>query len=310
MASLLAAPTGIALFDPVQRLRQANAAFLDCFAVSLEEEPSWETILRTCHAARRGLFVDTDDIESWLASERRSHRQAPARSWGAQLVDGRRVWISESLQTDGWLLMVISDVSAMQPVDPAESRASLAPPLSVADALTGLPNRRQIFQRLEALVSTTRELRVPLSLAVLEIDHLATLAERHGTETTNRILEHFAGQLRRHLRPKDEAGRIGDGDFLLLLPNTTVDGADEALSRLRTELQAAVAVREADVPAYCFSAGVAPLLAGDTASEVFTRADGALYRAKDRGRGCQELVTAEQLGAVAAPSVAAFPQHG
>lgn len=299
VASLLVSSTGFGLFDPFDRLRQANPVFLESFATTLDGEPSWEVMLRTCHANRRGLFIESDDIEAWITAERRQHRQGPSRSYGAQLVDGRRVWINETLQSDGWLLMIVSDISTMKAEAPA---AGIAPIGHIAprqiDVLTGLPNRRYIFQRLDALIATTRELRVPLSIAVLEIDHLRTLMGHHGVPAGDRVLEHFAGQLQRHLRPQDEAGRIGDDDFLLLLPNTSAAGADEALSRLRARLTESLTAPDAGLPGYSFSGGVAPLLAEDDASDFFTRADGALYLAKERGRGRQEVVTAEQLRSV------------
>lgn len=300
--SLRVCAAGIGLFDPTGRLRHANPVFLEAFETRLEDQPSWEAMLRACHETRRGMRIVTDDIESWLASERRSHRQAPTRAFAAALCDGRQVWISESLQTDGWLLMVVNDVTALHDVRVDGARAGSAAPIAPQlDVLTGLPNRRQILQRLDAQLASTRQLRVPFCVAVLEIDPLPTSA-RDDPEAADRVLEHFAGLVRRHLRPRDEAGRLGDHDFLLLLPNTTVRGADEALARLRAQLHEVmagdgVAGNSADVCAYDFSAGVAPALVTDTATELFTRADGALYLAKDRGRGCQELVTYQQLGA-------------
>lgn len=289
---------GVGLFDPTGRLRHANPVFLESFAARLEDEPSWEGILRDCHQHRRGLFIASDDIESWLASERRSHRQSPSRAYVAQLCDGRQVWVTESLQTDGWLLMLVNDITALKEAAPREgvTGASTAPVAVQLDVLTGLPNRRNIFERLDSLLSSTRQLRVPFSVAVLEIDPLPPGAQR-DPDTGNLVLEHFAGLVRRHLRPHDEAGRIGEGEFLILLPNTSVAGADEALARLRAQLHEAVQGDGSGICAYDFSAGVAPALADDTPSEIFTRADGALYLAKGRGRGCQELVTYQQLGA-------------
>lgn len=303
LACLNVGSTGIGLFDPMERLRHANPAFAEAYAARVDDQPSWEALMRGCHANRRGLLIETDDIEAWLASERRSHRQMPSRAFESRRVDGQRLWITESLQSDGWLLVVVSDVTALSAPAPADGdEAHASPDAGQIDVLTGLPNRRNILHRLDTLLATSRQLRMPLSLAVLEIDDFGTAVGQHGREDGDRLLEHFAGQVRRHLRPLDELGRIGDCGFLLLMPNTTITGADEALARLRGALRGAVPLPTRPGFRYDFSAGVAPVLAADGPSDAFTRADGALYLAKTRGRGCQALVDPGEVGALRATS--------
>jgi diguanylate cyclase len=91
---------GYALFDPQERLRDANAVFLEAFGTQLEGAPGWEQLMRDCHRHRRGLLIDTDDIDAWIARVRRSYRQVPLRTFESALADGRWMWVSETLRPD------------------------------------------------------------------------------------------------------------------------------------------------------------------------------------------------------------------
>ena len=272
-------PVAIGLFDPQERLRHTNQAFRDAYAVEPGEHPTWETLMRRWHAQRRGLLIETDDIDAWLTRVRRTYRQVPQRTFESDLADGRWMWVSETLRPDGWLVVVTTDVTALKTNEAtmrsARDQAILA---SLTDPLTDLHNRRSILKRLDDLLVVAHGMRYPLTVVLLDLDHFKLINDQHGHETGDAVLRHFSHVVRRQIRPLDTVGRVGGEEFLLLMPNSRSEGADVALARLRAALAS-----DAPLP-YTFSAGIAQALPGETAQLTLHRADAAMYVAKGAGR--------------------------
>lgn len=98
------------------------------------------------------------------------------------------------------------------------------------DALTGLPNRVQLLERLEALLGLARRNRNQLAVLFLDLDHFKTVNERHGHAAGDLFLAELANRLRGALRVRgtvwsDAAARLGGDEFVLLLRAGTVDEA-------------------------------------------------------------------------------------
>ena len=280
------ATTGIGLFDPDDRLRYANQHFRATYALAPDAEPSWEELMRHCHRERVGLLIETEDIEAWLTQVRRTRRQQPLRSFESDFVDGRWMRVSETLHASGWVMVVTTDVTALKVNESTLRQArDEAVRLSITDPLTGLHNRRHVFARLDELYTQARQLRYPLSLAVIDLDHFKQVNDEHGHATGDEVLVHFARQLKQALRPQDLAGRIGGEEFLLALPNTEARGMHQVLRRLRASLAASIPVATLPQLRTNFSSGIAHALPEDTVQSLWTRADRTLYRAKTAGRG-------------------------
>jgi diguanylate cyclase (GGDEF)-like protein len=283
--TLASAAFGLALFDAGDRLRVANAWFEQAYGVSAAQAPSWESMMRGCHARRRGVLIDTDDIDAWLVRVRAKYRQSAVRSFESDLVDGRWVWVTETLQPDGWLSMMISDVSPLKATEGAlRSARDEAVRVSMKDPLTDLYNRRFIMGHLGEMLAGSRAMRWPLSLAMLDIDHFKRINDTAGHDVGDAVLCHFAERLREQLRPMDAVGRIGGEEFLLVLTNTGLDGAAQTLDRVRRLIAESIVAASQPVPNYTFSAGIAAAAADDSVDSLFRRADQALYQAKRDGR--------------------------
>ena len=294
--SLEGSGAAVGLFDPTERLRLANHSFLSSFATTLDPAPTWEEMLRHCHRERQGVLIETDDIDAWIARVRLSYRQQPVRNFESDLVDGRWVCVSETLRPDGWLLVVAADVTSLKANEATLRKArDSAVVASLTDPLTQLYNRRFIFSRLDDLLSSSRAMRVPLTVAVIDLDHFKRINDEHGHMVGDRVLQHFAQMLRRHLRPIDLVGRVGGEEFLVLLPNAEAAGAVQAITRLRTLVGAAFDVTGRTGLRLAFSAGLTAANRDDTADQIYHRADLALYSAKASGRGCSVLVGGENL---------------
>ncbi len=156
---------------------------------------------------------------------------------------------------------------------------------SIHDPLTGLYNRRYMETSLERETSRARRNNSPVGLIMLDIDHFKIFNDTHGHEAGDVVLQELGALLRSNLRGGDIACRYGGEEFLLILPDATLEAtqkrAEELLSRIR-ELQ----ITYQDMTFHItISAGVAALLNhGLDVQNTVNAADTALYQAKQTGR--------------------------
>jgi diguanylate cyclase (GGDEF)-like protein len=163
--------------------------------------------------------------------------------------------------------------------------------LATVDPLTGLRNRRAIEEFLHDALSAARRHELGLSLLLIDVDHFKTFNDRLGHRSGDAVLAHIARALDGALRAEDAIGRWGGEEFLVVLPGTDEEGAVAATERLRAALaadQPPVAV-EHGLPV-TVTLGVAEWQQED-ASELISRADGALYLGKAAGRDVAKVST-------------------
>jgi diguanylate cyclase (GGDEF)-like protein len=158
--------------------------------------------------------------------------------------------------------------------------------LTVTDPLTGCYNRRYLDERLvEQFVRSQRSGR-ELSLAIVDIDHFKRVNDTYGHAAGDEVLRGLADILIREMRAQvDWVARIGGEEFVVLLPETDLEGARLVAERLRIAVAAAhFKVDEATTLRITASFGVATRLDTDTAESLLARADAMLYRAKKSTR--------------------------
>ena len=148
------------------------------------------------------------------------------------------------------------------------------------DALTGLLNRAALVELQHDPNSAQRLHGAPYVMALLDIDHFKQVNDRHGHLLGDRALCAVAHAITTSVRGGDIAVRYGGEEFLMVLPNTRLDGGAEVAERIRRQVLAA----ELPFP-LTVSIGIADgMPEQDTPEGVFDRADQALYRAKAGGR--------------------------
>ena len=162
--------------------------------------------------------------------------------------------------------------------------------LAEVDELTQLGNRRNFEKELGRAMALTRRLKVPLALLMIDIDDFKMVNDRHGHQTGDDYLRAVGKVLAAATRlGEDVATRFGGEEFAILLLNTDTDGAIANGERIRSNV-AALALPNAGSPngILTVSIGVAALQPDTpmTREELVTRADRALYRAKNNGRNC------------------------
>ncbi len=163
----------------------------------------------------------------------------------------------------------------------ARNRAEL---LARMDALTGLLNRRAFFERATGLWNTAARRNRPLTVAMLDIDHFKSINDRYGHAIGDEVLKRVAGVLTRTCRTSDVISRWGGEEFLLLLPETTLEQGTLLAERLR------MAIERCDMDAAArglratVSIGISDLRGQPNLDALIADADQWLYRAKEAGR--------------------------
>lgn len=156
---------------------------------------------------------------------------------------------------------------------------------ALTDALTGLPNRRHLMERIEQESAIATRNQRPFALMMVDIDAFKQINDAHGHETGDQVLTKVAALLRLNARVEDVVGRLGGDEFVVVCPGANLAMAVRQADRLRQSIsQQSVQVGSLSLQV-TVSVGVSQLdPAAATVDQVMQRADAALYRAKREGR--------------------------
>jgi diguanylate cyclase (GGDEF)-like protein/PAS domain S-box-containing protein len=201
--------------------------------------------------------------------------------------DGSWHWLrwSSTLAADESLIYArATDVTTLKRIE-AERENLLAEVAALArsDALTGLPNRRGLDEQLPREMARARRADSELCLAVIDMDRFKAYNDANGHLAGDAILRECALAWDAELRGEDTIVRFGGEEFLVVLPDTSLEQATEVVERLRA----------ATPGGQTCSAGLACWDYVETIEELVGRADSALYRAKASGR--DQLVQAPRI---------------
>ena len=156
---------------------------------------------------------------------------------------------------------------------------------STRDPLTGLGNRGATLTELQNRFDLSRRHERPLSVAMCDLDHFKDINDTYGHGAGDVVLAAFGERVRQNLRGTDLAGRIGGEEFLLILPETDMEGALLLAERLRAAIgDSPYHLSTGPIQVTC-SLGVAERILEDRdGGSLLGRVDGALYMAKRQGR--------------------------
>lgn len=158
------------------------------------------------------------------------------------------------------------------------------------DGLTGLYNRRWLDDSFARTIIRCVRNREPVAALMIDVDHFKHFNDKYGHLVGDIALRNIARILSTHIRPDDLLARYGGEEFSVLLPGATLDEANQAAERLCHAVENTII----DFGEYCtekstqihitISIGTAALRSDESLNSLLTRADVALYRAKQRGR--------------------------
>ena len=158
--------------------------------------------------------------------------------------------------------------------------------LSSVDALTGLLNRRMLYDRLRHEIERVRRYKVDLALMFCDLDYFKEINDTHGHKVGDEVLKMVAGILKKSLRTSDIVGRYGGDEFLIVLPQTSLKGAHDLAERIREAVQEMrYEVYEGQSVGTTMSIGVTYYTGGETdVDALINRIDTALYVSKRAGK--------------------------
>jgi len=152
------------------------------------------------------------------------------------------------------------------------------------DQLTGSLNRRGLDDVFERETARADRRGTPLCIAVLDLDDFKKLNDTHGHIAGDNALKHLVKIVKETLRSMDVIARFGGEEFLILLPETSIEAAVATMTRLQRELTRHFFMHENEKVLITFSAGVALRRPNENQTELVKRADTAMYQAKRTGK--------------------------
>ncbi len=154
---------------------------------------------------------------------------------------------------------------------------------ALVDPLTGLLNRRAMDAHFDELLVQRRA----FALLMVDIDHFKAINDTYGHALGDAVIRNVADAIRNCIRGGDHAVRYGGEEFLVMLPDTPLDGASKVAEAIRARIHGLRLVRRRDhfqLDPFTVSVGVTAWQAGDSADGMLQRADSALYASKNSGR--------------------------
>lgn len=155
--------------------------------------------------------------------------------------------------------------------------------IATEDSLTGAENRRALDARIGEVVASFTRYKHPCSMLLIDLDHFKKVNDTYGHLTGDKILIRIASIIEANIRRTDRLYRYGGEEFVLIANNTKIHNANKLAEHLR---KAVLSDHELKRFAVTISLGVSELTTYDDEISWLTRADQALYKAKNTGRNC------------------------
>lgn len=277
---------GVLITDADQRIVMVNNAFTRITGYT-EEEALGQTPKMLASGRHDQAFYR----EMWHDITRRGF-------WQGEVWNRRKngeiypEWLSISQITtdDGvptYYIGIVSDISRLKEDQEEIHR------LAYYDPLTNLPNRSLLEERAAFALRIAQRNNDSLALMFLDLDNFKNINDSLGHKAGDRLLQAFADRLQGMVREEDTFARPGGDEFILLLPATDASGAAHAAQKLLSLLNRPFRIDGYDL-SVTSSVGIALYPEDGThLSELYTNADIAMYRAKQKGRNTYSFFTPE-----------------
>ena len=166
--------------------------------------------------------------------------------------------------------------------------------LARTDQLTGIKNRRHLFECAEHEFEVAARYQKPLSVLMFDIDHFKKVNDAFGHAIGDQMLQALTAVTRNCLRTADVIGRYGGEEFIILMPMTKAEKAYVLAERIREDVSALSLVRPNGIVRITLSIGIVEIRPSESVEDVFRRADNAMYTAKQNGRNRTEVGDSQQ----------------
>jgi diguanylate cyclase (GGDEF)-like protein/PAS domain S-box-containing protein len=290
------APIGMALVDLDGRFLDVNEAACTLFGYS---EPQLRSLTFQALTAPEDLEVNLHELCRLTAGEIKGYRLEKHYLRGDGGILLAQLDVTLVRNEDGSPRCFVSQIQDIGPqtrlleqlnqrgMELQEANRKLTE-LATVDPLTGILNRRALRAHIDQEMAAAAASKAPLAFIMFDVDHFKTYNDRFGHLEGDQALKAIAEILRDGIRASDTIGRFGGEEFLVLLP-----GADEAVARTIAErIRARTEAATGLLAHLTVSAGIhifSPEHEAASGDQPISKADKALYRAKDLGRNRVEV---------------------
>jgi diguanylate cyclase len=192
---------------------------------------------------------------------------------------------TEALKSRDRMVLAKQEVQeAEQKIVSLEAKLRHMSELVREDQLTGSLNRRGLDDVFERETARADRRGTPLCIAMLDLDDFKRLNDTYGHLAGDNALKHLVKIVKDTIRSMDVIARFGGEEFLILLPETTVEAASQTMTRLQRELTKHFFLHDNEKVLITFSAGVALRNPNEDQAALVKRADKAMYQAKQTGK--------------------------
>ena len=268
---------GLIMFDSAERVVVCNDLYIAMYGLSREKvKPGCSFVDLLHHRAEAGEFVHRD-LEQYRANLVAAMAQGKVMSSILETADGREILVTNSPMSSGGRVATHNDITERRR---AEAKIEY---MAHHDALTGLPNRLQLYEQLRQTLARAKRGQ-HLAVFCLDLDRFKDVNDAHGHPVGDLLLKAVADRLRRCVRDTDMVARLGGDEFAIMQAGDSQPMAATSLaSRLIEAVGAPFEVGGHQVTVG-LSIGIA-LAPGDglDPDQLLKNADMALYRAKSDG---------------------------
>jgi diguanylate cyclase (GGDEF)-like protein/PAS domain S-box-containing protein len=220
------------------------------------------------------------DANGWCLDEGPRLRADGSQFWGSAMITPLPDREPDTGDGEPAYCLVLRDISDKRDAVDTRRRSVFC------DHLTGVANRRAFFEAAELELTRNRRTPRPIALILFDADHFKRINDRHGHPAGDCVLRQLGAALSTTFRQVDVVARVGGEEFAVLLPSSTLGGAEAVAERLRRLVESQPVMYDGVPIPYTVSAGVAAVDAGEAIEldALIKRADQALYAAKENGR--------------------------
>lgn len=277
----------VSLYNETDSLIYANNVYYEVTSLAIGSRPKWQDLIRENHRLNKGLLIETDDIEDWLARAEQRRRSVPYRQFEIDTVDGRWILMSETVIPNVGILGIGVDITrAKHTTTLLQHEYQQALVEAETDALTRMGNRRAL-DRLRRLLTVNGQHRV-ISALMLDIDWFKPYNDSLGHLQGDECLRTIADVIRSGFRSEEAYPlRIGGEEFLIVMVDADLQSASQVAQRILRKIRGRAIPHPASEAGHVtLSIGVASGTVTDDASisTLLDEADKALYQSKHAGR--------------------------
>lgn len=164
---------------------------------------------------------------------------------------------------------------------------------AITDMLTGLYNRRYLQVVFPKLIAQAQRDKTHVAAILIDIDKFKSINDTHGHLAGDLCLAHFSDEMKKHCRANDYLFRIGGEEFLILTIADDIEGINNFAEKLRHSIETNPTSHNKELIKFTISCGISfadPMTTeGDILTHMLSKADRALYKAKENGRNQIQL---------------------